>query len=182
MNGGGGGRGRQDTNQSITDFLTGLNTCGTADLHTLESSHLFQAQGSGTPWGCPLFAEMMGHKRSWRSSNSYLLPISLTTLTQNRFPGHPEDPIETHLQFKTNRVRNHCGALWAERSSLPKWNLSNPILVAQIFLMFLTISFKSLFFIVFLKMSILWMSNYSWWSWVFPHFSPPETNKVFLFV
>lgn len=57
-----GGRGNWDTNQSLTDFLAGLNMCGTADLHTLESSHLSQAQSSGTPWGCPLFAEMTGQK------------------------------------------------------------------------------------------------------------------------
>lgn len=106
-----GGREERDTNQSLTDCLAGLNMCGTADLHTLESSHLFQAQSSGIPWGCPLFAEMMGHKRSWRSSNSYLLPINLTTLTPKHVSRHPEDPIETHLQFKTNRLRNHHGAL-----------------------------------------------------------------------
>lgn len=62
---------------------------------------------------------------------------------------HSADPIESHLQFKTNRIGIYCGALVANRSTISKWNLTNPILVIQlsfIFLLISLISFNSFFF------------------------------------
>lgn len=125
----------------------GYTHVGSGDLHSLRATdilsfYLFQAQSLGTLWDCPLLAKKMGHKKRWWSSNSYLLPLSLTILNQNKLTMHSDDFIETHLQFKTNRIRNHCGVLLP---GIPKWDLSNPVLVNQISLIFLQLP-SNLFF------------------------------------
>lgn len=92
--------------------------------------------------------EHSGAALSLQSSNLYLLPVCLTVFTPNRLTKHSEDPMET-LQFKTNRIRSYCGILLIDRSSIPKLNLSNPILVIQISFIFLLIYSKSSYFFVF---------------------------------
>lgn len=57
--------------------------------------------------------------------------------------------METHFQYKANRRRSYCGVLLADRYSIPKSNLSNPILVIQISFTFLLISFRFSFFFSF---------------------------------
>ena len=86
-----------------------------------------------------------GAALSLQSSNPYVLPTGLTMLTPNRLRVHSEGPMETHFQYKANR-RSYCGVLLADRYSIPKSNLSNPILVIQISFTFLLISFNFFFF------------------------------------
>lgn len=111
--------------------------------HLGNASHLFQARSLGTLWGCPLLAKEVGQKKRWRSSNSYLLPGSLNIPTENKLTLYSDDSIETHLPFKTNRVRNLCGVLLP---GIPKWDLSNPVLVIQISSIFLLLPSNLFFF------------------------------------